>query len=349
MNSAPASVALSSLRFHGRGLVRPECVLTHRSGLLFTADWTPPGGVAIIDPRTNEVVRHLARDWAFDLKPNGILLDDSGDFLLTHLGDREGGVFRLRSDGRVEPVLVSVEGEPLPPSNFAALDEDEGRLYVTISTRHMPRHLAANARVRDGFIVMQPPDGPARIVADGIGYTNECVLSPDGMSLIVNETFGRRTSVYPVADDGSLGRPETLARFGDGIYPDGLALDEEGGFLVVSIISNTVLRILMDGSRQLVVKDRDNARVEAAEEAYIAAQLDRTILDAPHAGPLKNISSIAFGGPDMRTAYLGCLLGDSIASFVSPVAGVVPRHYDVSLAPLAAAGLLPPTHAEALR
>ena len=42
---------------------------------------------------------------------------------------------------------------------------------------------------------------------------------------------------------------------------------------------------------------------------------------------LKNISSLAFGGPDLRTAYLGCLLGDSLMSFRSPVAGQPPTHW----------------------
>jgi hypothetical protein len=43
---------------------------------------------------------------------------------------------------------------------------------------------------------------------------------------------------------------------------------------------------------------------------------------------LKNISSIAFGGPDLRTAYLGCLLGDALATFRSPVAGAPPAHWN---------------------
>ena len=40
---------------------------------------------------------------------------------------------------------------------------------------------------------------------------------------------------------------------------------------------------------------------------------------------LANISSLAFGGPDLRTAYLGCLLGDSIARFAPRSPGIRPR------------------------
>ena len=330
----------SKLRFHGNGLVRPECVLAHRSGLLFAADWTGPGGVAIIDPSTHQVRRHLAADPDAALKPNAILLEDGGSFLLTRLGDTAGGVFRLHPDGSHEPVLAEVEGRPLPPTNFVTAD-DAGRLYVTVSTRHVPRHLAAHAGVRDGFIVLQPPDGPARIVADGIGYTNECLLDAAGQRLFVNETFARATSVYPVHADGTLGAPEIVARYGEGIYPDGLALAEDGGLFVVSIISNTVLHVSPGGTLTTLLEDREDARVRAVEAAYQAGSLTRALLDTPHSGPLQNISSIAFGGETMQTAYLGCLLGDRIASFESPIAGSVPPHYGASLAGLAHAGLLP--------
>jgi sugar lactone lactonase YvrE len=47
--------------------------------------------------------------------------------------------------------------------------------------------------VSDGFIV-RVDDAGARIVADGLGYTNEVQLDPSGERLYVNETFGRRLS-----------------------------------------------------------------------------------------------------------------------------------------------------------
>ncbi len=36
---------------------------------------------------------------------------------------------------------------------------------------------------------------------------------------------------------------------------------------------------------------------------------------------LQNIASIAFGGADRRTAYLGSLMGTTLATFRSPVPG----------------------------
>lgn len=333
----------TDLRFHGTGLRRPECVLAHASGLVFAADWSGGGGVAILDPCSGAVTR-LRADDAAGLRPNGIMLEPGGSFLLAHLGDETGGVFRLFADGRHEPVLTQVDGAPLPPTNFVTTD-GAGRLYITVSTRHMPRHRAARADVRDGFIVMQPPGGPPRIVADGLGYTNECAFDAAARFLYVNETFVRETSRFPVATDGTLGPRELVARYGRGQFPDGLALDADGAFWITSIVSNSVLRLSPDGSLEPILEDANPSRVEAVERAYAAGRLGRAELDLPHAGPLKNISSLAFGGPDLTTAYLGCLLGDAVASFTAPVAGAEPPHWRADLAPLADAGLIPPTAA----
>jgi hypothetical protein len=51
-------------------------------------------------------------------------------------------------------------------------------------------------------------------------------------------------------------------------------------------------------------------------------------LDGSPAKTLRNISSIAFAGPDRRSAVLGCLLGDRLATLRLPVAGVAPTHWN---------------------
>jgi hypothetical protein len=49
-------------------------------------------------------------------------------------------------------------------------------------------------------------------------------------------------------------------------------------------------------------------------------------LDGIKSRRLRHVSSLALRGPDLRTAYLGCLLGDAIAAFRSPFAGAPPVH-----------------------
>jgi sugar lactone lactonase YvrE len=323
---------LSEIAFVGTGLNRPECVLAHSSGLLFASDWTGSGGIAVIAP-DGRVTRHLARNAPRALKPNGIALEPGGSFLLAELGDETGGVWRLRPDGSVEPVLLEVDGSPLPPANFV-LRDPRGRLWITVSTRHQPRHRAARADIADGFIVLLEGTR-ARIVADRLGYTNECVLSADGRHLFVNETFARRVNRFRVTEEG-LGERTPLASFGPGMFPDGLAPDAEGGLWITSIVSNRVIRLSPDGRQEIVVEDVDPEHVAWVEAAYAKGELSRTHLGRIESARLRNISSLAFGGPDLRTAYLGCLLGDRIASFAAPVAGAPPAHWQADLGALTA-------------
>ena len=329
---------LADLRFLGRGLDRPECVLAHASGVLFAADWRGGGGVAIVRP-DGGVARIPARGLAEPLRPNGIALEPGGSFLAAHLGERGGGVFRLHAGGRVEPVVEEIDGRPIPPTNFVMLD-GAGRLWITVSTRHAPRHAAARPDVADGFVAVMEPGGAPRIVADGLGYTNECVLSSDGRWLLVNETFAKVTSRFEVRDGGALGPREVVARFGEGTFPDGLALDAEGGAWITSIVSNRVIRLRADGRADVVLEDAEPGALAETEALFRRGALDTARLARRHGRVLANVSSLAFGGPDLRTAHLGCLQGDAIASFRAPVAGARPVHWTADLAPLVGAGLM---------
>ena len=40
-----------------------------------------------------------------------------------------------------------------------------------------------------------------------------------------------------------------------------------------------------------------------------------------------NLSSLAFGGPDLKTLYLGALTSDGITAFDAPVAGQPMAHW----------------------
>lgn len=308
----------------GSGLKRPECVLSTARGDLYTADWR--GGVAHIHPDGQQTLYHCELPGARPARPNGIALRRDGSFLFADLGADLGGVFALARDGSVRPFLEEVDGVALPPSNFV-FEDNRGRVWITVSTRCVPRALGYRRDVADGFVVLVDERG-ARIVADGLGYTNEVVLDVRGDWLYVNETFARRTSRFPLRNDGSLGSRETFTEYGAGTFPDGMAFDEEGHLWVVSIISNRVLRVAPDGTTVTVLEDADPGHVAWVEAAYLAGELDRPHLDGVKSRMLRNISSVAFGGPDRRTAYLGCLLDDAIYAFPSPVAGLAPAHWN---------------------
>jgi sugar lactone lactonase YvrE len=317
-------VSLDALVFVGSGLKRPECVLATRGGDLFTADWR--GGVAHTRPDGTQTLYVARLPASRPLRPNGIALRADGSFLLADLGEELGGVFALDRAGGLRPLLLQVDGVDLPPTNFVHEDA-AGRIWITVSTRRRPRAAAYRADVADGFVVLLDGRG-ARIVADGLGYTNEALVSPDGRWLYVNETFGRRLTRFRLAADGALAGRETVACFGPGTYPDGLTFDAEGGIWITSIVSNRVIRVDRDGSQQRILEDCDPAHLDRCEQAFVGGTMGRAHLDAAGGRRLANISSLAFGGVDLRIAFLGCLLGDRLASFRAPVAGHPPPHWN---------------------
>jgi sugar lactone lactonase YvrE len=325
---------VDGIEFIGSGLKRPECVLAHSSGVLIVPDWTDGGGVSLVMPN-GRTVRHLSQDRTVDnpLRPNGIALEDGGTILLAHLGDEAGGIFRLFPDGSTETVIDALEGSPLPPSNFV-IPDGAGGLWLTISTRRVPRALGYRKDVDDGFIVHIAADGPARIAADGLGYTNECMVHPSGKWLYVNETFVRRLSRFELLGPGKLGPRETVCEFGAGTFPDGLAFDVDGNAWITSIVSNRVVRVSSDGSQTIWLEDVEPDHLAWVEQAYQDNAMGRPHLDGAKSKRLRNISNLAFGGSDLKTAYLGCLLGDEIAHFSMPVAGHPLPHWRADISPL---------------
>lgn len=315
----------------GQQLSRPECVLAHQSGLLLVPNWSGNGGISLID--SAGVTRHLLSLHPTPLRPNGIALEQGGTVLLAHMGDTDGGIYRLSGDGHIEPVVTTVEGLPMPPTNFVVQDS-KGRIWITVSTRLTPRAADYRGSANTGFIaVAEPGHSDARIVADGLGYTNECVIDETRGQVWVNETFGRRLTRFALHDTGQieLTKGQCICQFGAGSYPDGLALDEEGHVWITSIVSNRIIRASPDGSTQLMFEDSDAAHLLWTEEAYGKDALGREHLDNARGKHMKNISNLAFGGPDRQRIHVGNLLGDSLPYFDTEFTGSAMPHWDVRL------------------
>ena len=327
------SLKLADVAFIGAGLNRPECVLATRTGDLYTSDGR--GGVAHVKPDgTSRLYAGTTADLPEGPRPNGIALEPDGSFLFANLGTTAGGIWRLTRQGQVSPVIRRVDGVDLPPSNYCGRDAN-GRLWATISTRVVPRALDYRLDAKLGFIVLDDGRG-ARIVADGLGFTNECYVDPTGQWLYVNETYGRRLSRFPLRANCDLGPKEVVAQLGYGQYPDGFAFDVNGDAWITGVISNQLIHVATSGPAMgratVVLEDSDAGHVAWVEAALQQAALTRPHLDTIKSARLRNISNIAFGGPDLRTAYLGCLLGTEIATLRMPVAGVKPVHWEYPLA-----------------
>lgn len=325
-------VGPADIRHLGTGLKRPECVLCMRSGDLYVAQLG--AGVMHIAPDGSQtVIGNTATMDGEPWIPNGIAFRNGKDaadgFLVANMGGGGGGVWHLAADGTLKPHLMEVDGEPLSKANFVFTDA-MGRMWVTVTTRshHVPDAMTAlGAPERtDGFICVDDGRG-ARIVADGLTFTNEARFDATGAHLYVAETFGRRISRFRVGADARLSGRETFATFGHGTFADGIAFDAEGCLWVASVISNRLIRIAPDGSQHMVIEDSDAAHLDAVEAALAAGNVQREMFYQPKGEVLRNIASVSFGGPDLKTVYLGSLAGDSLAVFRSPVAGAPLPHW----------------------
>lgn len=104
------------------------------------------------------------------------------------------------------------------------------------------------------------PDGTVTVVAERLHFPNGSVVTPDGSTLIVGETFGNRYTAWDLAADGSLSGRREWARFGPDIdvtgdvaaqivvAPDGCALDAESHLWVADAFGGRAVRVAPGGA-----------------------------------------------------------------------------------------------------
>ena len=77
-----------------------------------------------------------------------------------------------------------------------------------------------------------------------------------------------------------------------------------------------------------MIDEAEPATAKPLEAAFLAGTLDRPELSVPRGRRLRNVSSLALAGAELRTVYRGCRKADSRATFRSPVAGLLPVHWN---------------------
>jgi sugar lactone lactonase YvrE len=310
--------SLANLSEIGSGLNRPECVLAAPDGSLYTGDWTL--GIAKIAPDGTTGPAVAVDLIAQGFRPNGIAIMSNGDFLITNMA-RAGGVWRVSPRGDFSPFATELAGHPIPPTNFVLVDGE--RTWITISaTERKHEHFTSAANTGQ---ILLAQDGHVSVAADGLNWTNEVRVSPGGEHLFVNETFACRTTRYDIAPNGTLSHPVQLT-FPQDMYPDGMAFDSEGGLWIACVISNRLIRIAPDLTWTILLEDPDPALADIAS-SYAKGELTWDQISQSQGSRLSNLSSIAFGGPDLKTLYLGGLGHNSVQVLRSPVPGAPMSHW----------------------
>jgi sugar lactone lactonase YvrE len=190
--------------------------------------------------------------------PSGLGWLPGGQLLLVSMEDRK--LLRREADGGLV-THAELSGIAAYHCNDMVVDA-AGRAYVgnfgfDIHTGQPPR--AAK-------LALVQPDGAASAAADDLMFPNGAVITPNGRTLIVGESFGRRLTAFDIDPaSGALSHRRVWAALEGGAVPDGICLDAERAIWVASPTSREFLRVHEGG--------RVSQRIACGERMAIACML----------------------------------------------------------------------------
>jgi sugar lactone lactonase YvrE len=220
-------------------------------GLLWFSDMLGEA-VHTVDLRGNMTTLSLAGH-----APSGLGFRPDGSLLIASTESRT----LLRYDGETVDTLIDLSY--IVPANVGDMVVDHaGRAYV------------GSQAFEGGVIVRVDPDDAVNVVAEDLDFPNGMVITPDGATLVVAESVGRRLTAFSIAEDGGLSDRRVFADGLDG-PPDGIALDAGGGVWAAMTLAHQFQRIVKGST----VTDR----IDIGERTAIACTL---------------------GGPQRRTLFM---------------------------------------------
>ena len=212
------------------GLAFPECP-RWRDGKLFFSDMHACKVMTVdLAGMAAEVVEVPGR-------PSGLGWLPDGRMLVVSMLDRQ----LMRLDGGTLEVHADLSGLASGLCNDMVTDS-AGRAYVG----NFGFDFYAGEPQKPAELIIVAPDGSANLAADDLQFPNGSVISPDGKTLIVGESYGRRLTAFQIRADGTLADQRTWADLGDCI-PDGIALDAEGAIWAASPNTSAVIRVFEGG------------------------------------------------------------------------------------------------------
>lgn len=183
--------------------------------------------------------------------PSGLGWLADGTMLVVSMTDRK--LMRMERGGALK---IHADLSALAPFHCNDMVVDsKGRAYVG----NFGYDLHKNETPRGTVLIMVTPEGKPRVVADDLMFPNGTVITPDGKTLVVGESFGRRLTAFDIAADGSLANRRVWADLGNNV-PDGIALDTEGAIWVASPMSSEVIRVREGG--------KVTERIKVATDAF---------------------------------------------------------------------------------
>lgn len=320
----------SSIRNVGVGLQRPECILAEADGTLWAAN---PRGVTriAVDGTQTLILQQGVAERELNAEslilggslPNGMAFDRDGNIVIANFGN--DNIELMTRAGESRTLYDSIDGQPLGKTNFV-LTDSKGRIWFTVTTRLQPWTRSINEKTADGYVGLIDEKG-IRIVADGFVGTNEIRLDAREEWLYVVESNARRISRLRVADDGSCHGREIFGPGNLGGIPDGFAFDAFGNLWITLIMAERLVALTPEGDLLTLLDDGKPEAIANFDRHFYAGTMTPEIMATCKGTLAPWMASLTFGGPDLRTVYLGSLMGDTLPSFRAPVAGQPMSHW----------------------
>jgi sugar lactone lactonase YvrE len=171
-------------------------------------------------------------------QPSGLGWLPGGDLLVVSMTNRQ----LLRFDGRD----LSIHADLSTLASFHCNDmvvDDNGRAYVG----NFGFDLHGRGEFATAPLIAVESNGDARVVATDLGFPNGTVITPDGSTLIVAESFSRRLTAFDILDNGDLDNRRVWAELPENVVPDGICLDDAMGVWLASPTSNESIRVAKGG------------------------------------------------------------------------------------------------------
>lgn len=216
--------------------VQPELV---QEGFVFTEGpvGTADGGLFFSDIRANRIYRMDPAGKISIMRPstlgaNGLALNAGELYAAEGAGKL---ISRGNQSGRVGTVLESIGGETLGAPNDILFDSRGGFYFTDPGTAPLlPKDPARHGHV---YYVSGASGQQPFLVDEKIGFPNGLTLTPDGKTLLVDDTIGDTIWAFDIQPKGA-GKRTAFAKISeltDGIsYADGMAIDRDGRVYVTT-------------------------------------------------------------------------------------------------------------------
>ena len=172
-----------------------------------------------------------------DEQPSGLGWLPDGDLLIVGMLGRR----ILRYDGTGVRVHAELGHIATSHCNDMVVDH-QGNAYVG----NFGFDYGAGQASVGAALALVRPDGSSLAVAEDLQFPNGAVITPDGTTLVVGETFGSRYCAFTIATDGTLSDRRIWAEV-PGRMPDGCCLDAAGGIWFADAIRPEVGRVVEGG------------------------------------------------------------------------------------------------------